>query len=352
MLTEELDYELPETLIATRPTSARDGARMLVVEASGLSHNSVSHWPELVPSGALVVVNDSAVIKARLLGAKQGTGGRVELLLVRCLESSDANGEEEIWEALGRASKGLRAGTLVDFLGLQAEILGEYGEGSLAVRLRASGGVTAALDRVGHVPIPPYLRREDEPDDAVRYQTVYAAVRGSVAAPTAGLHLTVDALSRLKRRGVEVVSVTLHVGIGTFRPVTVPDLNQHVMHRERMLVNSSLEQAIVRARARSAPVIAVGTTVVRALESARDPHRPGHVCTGERETNLLIQPGYSFSIVDGLLTNFHQPRSTLMALVSAFVGTARIREAYSAAIQSGYRFLSYGDAMWLPQRLG
>jgi S-adenosylmethionine:tRNA ribosyltransferase-isomerase len=220
------------------------------------------------------------------------------------------------------------------------------------VRLRSTGreSVTATIEAAGHMPLPPYIRRDDEPLDRERYQTVYARVPGAVAAPTAGLHLSRRLLDRLAARGVELASVTLHVGPGTFRPVSVANLDDHPMHAERFAIAEQASQAIAAARARGAPVLAVGTTVVRALESAADPSRPGHVRAVETETRLLIQPGYRFAVVDGLLTNFHLPGSTLLALVYAFGGVERVRAAYRAAVERNYRFYSYGDAMYLPCR--
>jgi S-adenosylmethionine:tRNA ribosyltransferase-isomerase len=222
-------------------------------------------------------------------------------------------------------------------------------DGLLEVGLWTPGGepVDAAVRACGHVPLPPYIKREDEAFDADRYQTVYARHDGAVAAPTAGLHITNALLGRLAVRGCDVASVTLHVGLGTFQPVTVEDLDQHSMHAERYVVSQSTTDAIARARARGAEVVAVGTTTVRALESAADPDRPGHVLAGAAETRLLVQPGYAWRVVDGLLTNFHLPKSTLLALVAAFAGTERVLGAYRLAVSQRYRFFSYGDAMLL-----
>jgi S-adenosylmethionine:tRNA ribosyltransferase-isomerase len=200
------------------------------------------------------------------------------------------------------------------------------------------------------VPLPPYLKREDEPADAERYQTVFAERMGSAAAPTAGLHLTEAALGRIAERGIALATLTLDVGIGTFRPVAVDDIDRHPMHAESFAVSEALVEAVALARAQGRPVVAVGTTVVRALESAADPERPGAICATSGETRLLVQPGYAFRVVDALLTNFHQPKSTLLALVAAFAGREAVLRAYEIALESGYRFLSYGDAMWLPRR--
>lgn len=346
-----LDYVLPDDLIARRPLAERDASRLLVVDPDGLRHDLVRRWPELVPDGALVVLNDTRVERRRILGRRAQTGGRVELLLTRRIGSGPDEGEER-WECLGRSSKPLRPGSVIDCEPLRFEVLERRDDGTLECRVQTSGGsVDVALEAVGRLPIPPYLGRDDDEDDVVRYQTVFARRPGSSAAPTAGLHLTEAMLDRLRARGVELGQVTLHVGLGTFKPVTVPDLDQHPMHAEVLQVDERLCEQVDQARQRSAPVLAVGTTVVRALESAYDPARPGRLRPLQGETRLLIQPGYAFRVVDGLLTNFHAPQSTLLALVAAFTGLARMQAAYAEAIRERYRFLSYGDAMWIPRRL-
>ncbi len=345
MKTALFDYALPERLVAVRPLSGRDDARLLVLGEEGMEHRAVRDFSELVPEGALVVLNDTRVRNARVLLSKRESGGKVELLLLKAL---GAEGGGELWQALGRANKALRVGTELEAPGLEARVVAN-GE-LLEVRLRAEGGVEAWLERSGHVPIPPYLGRADEPSDAERYQTVFADKLGSVAAPTAGLHLTQAMLERLRARGIVVATLTLAIGLGTFRPVQVDDLDVHPMHAEVLEVSAELALAVDAARARGAPVVAVGTTVVRALETAADPERLGRIRPFSGSTQLLIQPGYAFRVVDQLLTNFHQPRSTLLALVAAFAGLGRVREAYSVAVREGYRFLSYGDAMWLPRR--
>jgi S-adenosylmethionine:tRNA ribosyltransferase-isomerase len=348
--TDLFDYQLPRSAIATHPPVRRDGGRMLVLHSRGIEHRLVQDWPELLEPGSLVVLNDTRVIHARLLGRRAVTGGRVELLLLERV-SADLDERAQLWLALGRASKALRPGSQIEVGSLGVEVLEGRDDGTLLVRLSASDSVDAALSAEGHVPIPPYLERPDEPGDVERYQTVYAARPGSVAAPTAGLHLTEQMIERARERGVALAHVTLHVGAGTFRGVSAGDLDEHPMHSERFEVPPSTADAIARARCRSAAVVAVGTTVVRALEAAADPMRPGHVRHVLGRTDLLIQPGHTFEVVDALLTNFHMPRSTLVALVSAFAGRERLLMAYEAALAAGYRFLSYGDAMWLPRRL-
>jgi S-adenosylmethionine:tRNA ribosyltransferase-isomerase len=363
----ELDYELPQELIAQRPTEEREAARLMVLPHDGgaAEHRGVAELPDLLPPGALVVVNDTRVIPARLLGRKRETGGRIEVLLVRRVgvrEIEVAPGEvrgAEIWRALGKASKPLRFGVDIDVLprspkgpptALAVRLLGRADDdGLLEVALWSPAGepVANAIRACGHVPLPPYIKREDEPEDEARYQTVFARHDGAVAAPTAGLHLTNAMLGRLAVRGCDVASVTLHVGLGTFQPVTVDDLDQHPMHAETYVVSQSTADAIARARSRNAPVVAIGTTTVRALESAADGEHAGLVRPGSAETRLLVQPGHPWRIVDGLLTNFHLPRSTLLALVCGFAGTDRVLDAYRLAVEERYRFFSYGDAMLL-----
>ncbi len=347
MRTALLDYALPTELIATVPLAERDHGRLLVLAPSELGHSSICNLPELLPKGALVVLNDTRVFRARLVGTRPG-GGRAELLLLRRLGPA---GAVERWTALGKPAKRLRPGMQLGFGALGVEVRARDAAGGLELELRADDSVDATLERVGRVPIPPYLGRDDEPLDAARYQTVFARRTGSVAAPTAGLHLSHALLERFRERGVETAQVTLHVGPGTFKPVSADDLDHHDMHSEQVEVGPDVVRAIGRARERGVPVVAIGTTVVRALESARDPRRPGHVRELFDDTRLLIQPGYRFGVVDALLTNFHMPRSTLLALVAAFAGLERTQEAYRAAIVHRYRFLSYGDAMWIPSRL-
>lgn len=361
MRVDAFHFELPPELIAQRPADDREAARLLhVAPDGGVEHRSIAELPSLLPPGALVVLNDTRVIPARLIGNKSETGGRVEIFLVRRVERRDVDvapndvRSTEIWRALGKASKPLRFGSDVKVGDgrLMVRLLGRGDDGLLEVALwTPSGeGIDAAVRACGHVPLPPYIKRDDDAVDADRYQTVFARVDGAIAAPTAGLHVTQALLGRLAVRGCEVATTTLHVGLGTFQPVTVEDLDQHPMHSERFRVSRTTAEAIARARERGAPVVAVGTTVVRALESAADPARDGHVVAREGETRLLIQPGYRFRVVDGLVTNFHLPRSTLLAMVCAFGGTERVLGAYAEAVRQSYRFFSYGDAMLLWRR--
>ena len=379
MRTELFDYDLPESRIAQHPTAHREDSRALEVNREGTAHRAMKDFAEFIPEGAVVVVNDTRVRNARLLGRKRGSGGRVEIFLLE--RQDEIRAGRTIWKALSRANKPLRPGALVEIAGSRpsgsrpsgsrpsgaagepsetgagaesdfvVEVLERSADGEVLVAIDAHGDVDREIETHGHVPLPPYVRRPDEPEDVTRYQTVYAQHLGSVAAPTAGLHLTEETLRRIEARGAEVARVTLHVGLGTFRPVTADDLDEHPMHAEMIRVEQPLIDAVERARARGGPVVAVGTTVVRALESAADPAAPGHVLAYSGETRLLIQPGYDFRTVDALLTNFHMPRSTLLALVSAFAGRERLFAAYQRALDDGYRFLSYGDAMWIPERL-
>ncbi|MEP7127086.1 MAG: tRNA preQ1(34) S-adenosylmethionine ribosyltransferase-isomerase QueA [Byssovorax sp.] len=368
MRRELFDFDLPPERIATHPSAARDGARLLVLDPAHdtLEHGTIVELDARVAAGTLLIVNDTRVVPARLLGTKEQSGGRVEILLVRRVEeASFTQGNRshvaERWRAMGRASKPLRPGALLSFKArgdagpvvLRAQIEQRSADdGLLDVLLFTpdASSIDAALEAAGHMPLPPYLHRADEDEDRERYQTVFARVKGAVAAPTAGLHLSQALLDRLETKGVQRASITLHVGLGTFQPVTADDLDEHPMHSELYEIPEATALAIDAARARGAPVLAIGTTVVRALESAADRARPGCVRAGAGETRILIQPGYGFAVVDQLLTNFHLPQSTLLALVSAFAGRERVLDAYRAAVQNGYRFFSYGDAMLIQSR--
>ena len=350
MRTELLDSVLPDELIARRPLAERDASRLLVLDRGQVSHQRVLDWPALLPEGALVVLNDTRVRRARIHGKRRESGGKVELLLLGCHPELARSDQHEVWSALGRSSKPLRPDVVIDAGRLACRVLERQPDGTLLLAIRAPVAVEQVLAEEGRVPIPPYLGREDDAEDLERYQTVYAARVGSAAAPTAGLHLTPRLFEALHARGIELGRLELDVGLGTFRPVVVDELSEHVMHEERFELDAVLVQQIAAARARGGPVVAVGTTVVRALESAADVERPGQVAAAASTTRLLIEPGYPFRIVDALLTNFHQPKSTLLALVAAFAGLQAMRDAYAAAVAEGYRFLSFGDAMWLPRR--
>jgi S-adenosylmethionine:tRNA ribosyltransferase-isomerase len=338
MLTQDFDYDLPEGAIADRP-APRGESRLLVVDREGTErHRRVRDLPALLRRGDLVILNDTRVIPARLYGQRLGgPGGGIELLLV------ERTGERE-WEALGKPGRRLRPGTALAFEGgLEAEVVTRGDDGRL--RLRFSAAVEPHLERIGHVPLPPYIKRPDEAADRERYQTVFARHPGAIAAPTAGLHLSAEILSALAAAGIEVAYVTLHVGIGTFKPVTAELVHEHHMDAERYTVPEETAADWGRARARGARVLAVGTTVVRTLETAARAGG-GEVRAGSGATELFITPGFPFQAVDLLLTNFHLPRSTLLMLVAAFLGgRERALAVYREAIAAGYRFYSYGDAM-------
>jgi S-adenosylmethionine:tRNA ribosyltransferase-isomerase len=337
----ELDYELPEERIAQAPLPERDGARLLCVRRGELAHahHRVCDLPELL-APSLIVLNDTRVIPARVFATKP-SGGRVEFLL---LERLSAAGERESWSALGKTSKGLRAGmTLQIAPDFRLEVQALRGGGELELTLAADVGVAQALARHGRVPLPPYIRRPAELADRERYQTVFASQPGAVAAPTAGLHLSQPLLAALRARGHEFAYVTLHVGPGTFAPLRGEALAEHRMHQERFVVPEATAEAFERARREGRQVLAIGTTVVRVLESRAT--ADGKLEPGAGSTGIFIYPPYQFRAVDALLTNFHLPRSTLLALVMAFAGIGVVREAYAAAIAERYRFFSYGDAM-------
>ena len=331
----ELDYPLPEALIAQVPAPERAAARLLVLERGGgpLRHARIGDLPAFLHAGDVLVLNDTRVIPARVYG-RRPSGGRLELLFVAPL------GEDGEWEVLVRGvpSRGER----VHLPGGQGEWVAPLGDGRWRLRLALREPALAWLERVGEVPLPPYVRRAPTAADRERYQTVYARAPGAVAAPTAGLHLTRELLGAIAAAGVRVATLTLHVGPGTFLPIRSDDLEQHVMAPEPSDIPPSTVEAIGAARAAGGRVVAVGTTTVRALESAS---ADGALHAGPGAAALFIRPGHSFRVVDGLLTNFHLPRSTLLALVTAFAGWDRIRAAYAEAARLGYRFYSYGDAM-------
>jgi S-adenosylmethionine:tRNA ribosyltransferase-isomerase len=343
VLISEFDYHLPPELIAQEPLPERDASRLLVLdrETGAISHRAFRDLPDLLDPGDLVVMNRSRVIPARLLG-RRSKGGDAEILLVR-------DRGEGRWEAMVRPGRHLRPGQRVaiddDFsVVIESEALAEDGRRHVRLLSRRRD-VAAALERCGHVPLPPYVRRPDRPEDRERYQTVYAHEPGSIAAPTAGLHFTPDTLVRLRARGVETAEVVLHVGPGTFRPVTAARVEDHRLPPEPYLVPPETADAVARARGRGGRVVAIGTTTVRALEASAA--AAGAVTAGSGETALVIVPGFRFQAVDALVTNFHLPRSSLLLLVSAFAGRERVLAAYAEAVRSGYRFYSYGDAMWV-----
>ena len=342
----DFDFALPRELIAQHPAAERSAARLLDAHAEPARDRHVRDLPDLLRAGDLLVVNDTAVIKARLFGVK-ASGGAVEALVER-VEADD------VVIAQVRASKSPKAGSIVRFAGaFDAEVLGRAGSDESLFRLRFPAEPLALLERHGHVPLPPYIERADEGDDIERYQTVFAERPGAVAAPTAALHFDAPLLAALAARGVERAAVTLHVGAGTFQPVRSDRLAEHVMHSERFEVGAAATAAIARARERGGRIVAVGTTSLRALESAALRSGEGEALPPSHgETDLFITPGFRFRVVDLLLTNFHLPRSTLLMLVAAFAGHEQIRALYAHAIAERYRFFSYGDAMLLAREPG
>ncbi len=337
----DFDFALPPDLIAQQPAAERSGSRLLDGRGAAPADRRFAELPDLLQAGDLLVVNDTRVVKARLLGTK-GSGGAVEALVERV----DADGTVL---AQVRASKSPKPGSTIRFAGaFDAEVLGRAGSDGSLFRLRFPADPLALLEAHGHVPLPPYIERGDDADDERRYQTVFAERPGAVAAPTAARHFAAGVLAALDARGVERAAVTLHVGAGTFQPVRSDDLSAHAMHSERFEVGAATASAIARARARGGRIVAVGTTSLRALESAAlRSSDPAVLAPAGGETDLFITPGFAFRVVDLLLTNFHLPKSTLLMLVSAFAGHEHVLALYRHAIAERYRFFSYGDAMLL-----
>ncbi|HZI63647.1 MAG TPA: tRNA preQ1(34) S-adenosylmethionine ribosyltransferase-isomerase QueA [Thermoanaerobaculia bacterium] len=336
MLVADFDYHLPDDRIAQHP-APRGESRLLVLDAEGDErHRRVRDLPDLLQPGDLLVVNDTRVLPARLLGRRAATGARVELLLAEQRSPTE-------WEALAKPGRRTRPGERLRFAdGLEAEVVAKGDDGRH--RLRFSEPVEPHLERLGHVPLPPYIKRPDSPADRQDYQTIFARRPGAIAAPTAGLHFTAALVEALAGRGVALTAVTLHVGLGTFKPVTARLVHEHRMDGERFEIPSEAQLALRRTRDAGGRVVAVGTTVVRALEGSAL-LSGGEVLAGRGATDLFITPGFRFQVVDALLTNFHLPRSTLLMLVCAFAGRDRVLAAYAEAVARGYRFYSYGDAM-------
>jgi S-adenosylmethionine:tRNA ribosyltransferase-isomerase len=357
--TSDFDFDLPDELIAQRPPPERGQSRLLVLsrETGAIEHTSFARVADHLRPGDLLVVNDTRVFPARLVGHRVPSGGAVECLLLRKLpdpsgfpdpESRIPN--PEVWEALMHPGQKLKPGALVlferDDVRVHGEVLARHFQGRRTIRLWTDSGIplVQAIERIGHIPLPPYIARPDEASDRERYQTVYAREAGSVAAPTAGLHFTEHVLDELRARGIERTSLTLHVGYGTFKPVRVENVDEHEVDSEIYTVSSSAAEALTNALQSGRRIIAVGTTTTRALESLTvDP--AGCILPSEGSTSLFIHPGHRFRIVQGLITNFHLPRSSLLILVAAFAGRERVLAAYRAAVENGYRFYSYGDAM-------
>ena len=341
----DFDFALPPRLIAQTPLPERGASRLLVLhkDSGQLEHRDVSRLPEFLRAGDLIVVNDTKVFPARLLGMRVPSGGAVECLLL-------ARRDDDRWDALVHPGQKLQPGARMIFQGAErmvhGEVLDRHFHGRRTVRLWADAGqdLDEAIDEIGHVPLPPYIKRQDERTDRDRYQTVYARERGSVAAPTAGLHFTPEIFQALDAKGVERTAITLHVGYGTFQPVRVTEVEAHAVDPERFSIGDTAADTINRARREGRRIIAVGTTTTRALEFAARAGR-GIIAPQSGRTDLFIYPGFEFRVISGLMTNFHLPMSSLLMLVSAFGGRERVLAAYRDAVAEHYRFYSYGDAM-------
>lgn len=360
MLISDFDYLLPAEQIAQRPLEARDGSRMLVLprDSEQTQHRKFAELPNLLRGDELMVINNARVIPARLFGRRvdtptvayvgppSNTAAEVEILLSRRIDDTT-------WEALVRPGRKMRVGQRVQFGEgeLEAEVVAHSDQGQRTLRFSSptNGDIDILLQRLGHIPLPPYIERADEPADGERYQTVFASSPGAIAAPTAGLHFTPEILEKIRVRGVEICELTLHVGLGTFQPIRSETLEGHSMHSEEYEISRETAQRITRAKKEGRQILAVGTTTVRALEdAAMRASASGSeelLYPGKGEARLFITPGFEFRVVDALLTNFHLPRSTLLALVCAFAGRERMLAAYRHAVQVGYRFYSYGDCM-------
>jgi S-adenosylmethionine:tRNA ribosyltransferase-isomerase len=340
----EFEFDLPPELIAQEPVSERDGARLLFLHrgTGAISHQVVTDLPALLRHNDVLVVNNTRVFPARLLGRRLPGGGRVECLLMGRVGDSD-----DQWEALMHPGQRLGPGARVVFEGartLHGEVIAQRHYGRRVIRLWTADGssIDEVVDAIGHVPLPPYIKRPDRAADRDRYQTVFARQRGSVAAPTAGLHMTERLVDAIEARGVHLVEITLHVGYGTFQPVRVERVEDHRLAPERCEISEPAAARINRALDEGHRIVAVGTTTTRALEAAAD---DGHVRAGVGSTDLFIYPGFKFRVIGGLMTNFHLPRSSLLMLVAAFAGRERVLTAYASAVAERYRFYSYGDAM-------
>ena len=327
----DYDYCLPEALIAQRPAAARDASRLLVVHKDSLEDKNFQNLPELIGADSFLVLNESRVIAARI-NAHKKSGGEREVFFLTPVD-------DYCFTALVKGR--LKVGEVLYVWEYELEAVSQNTDGSWLIR--ASIPFDELLESCGEIPLPPYIRRKADEEDKKRYQTVYANAKGSVAAPTAGLHFTEELLAELERRGVELVRLSLHVGIGTFRPIKTSELSEHKMHEESYFISEESAGRIETLKKAGKKLIAVGTTTVRALEAAAD--NDGKIRAGKGSTELFITPGYRFKAVDGLITNFHLPKSSLMVLVSALIGRERLLDSYAYAVDKGYRFYSYGDAM-------
>lgn len=338
MKKQDFYYELPEELIAQDPLPDRSGSRLLVLDrqSGAVSHHVFTEILDYLRSGDCLVVNDTKVIPARLIGSKVGTEAKIEILLLKRKENN-------IWETLVRPGKKAKPGTKISFGDglLTGEILEVVEEGNRLVQFSYDGIFEEILDRLGQMPLPPYITHQLK--ERERYNTVYAVHEGSAAAPTAGLHFTPELLQEIEEKGVDIARVTLHVGLGTFRPVKAEEITDHHMHSEFYQISEEAAGKINRARSGNGRVICVGTTSCRTVESAADEN--GHIRAGSGWTEIFIYPGYRFKVLDGLITNFHLPESTLIMLVCALAGREQVMKAYEEAVEERYRFFSFGDAM-------
>ena len=339
MTTDDFDYELPKELIAQTPLSKRDESKLLVLdkETGDVTHKKFYDIIDYLNPGDALVINDTKVIPARIIGEKVDTGAVIELLLLKDLGDT--------WECLAKPQKRLKVGTIISFGNndLKAKVIEIKDEGITIVKLIYDGILMEILERLGSMPLPPYIHEKLADKD--RYQTVYAKDYGSAAAPTAGLHFTKDLLKRIEEKGVKIVHITLHVGLGTFRPVMVSDVTKHIMHSEHYIVTKEACDILNEVREKGNRIIAVGTTSVRTLETIMQNKTKFEPMVGD--TSIFIYPGYKFKAVDALITNFHLPKSTLVMLVSAFASRDKILNAYKIAIKNDYRFFSFGDAMFI-----
>jgi S-adenosylmethionine:tRNA ribosyltransferase-isomerase len=346
-LLNDYNYDLPENLIAQKPVSQRDRSKLLFLhkETGELSHHKFYDICDLLLPKDLLVLNDTRVIPARLFGKKK-TGGKAEVFILDYPGTHENTGDNElVLRCLIKASKGPKNGAPLFFgQGLQGRVM-DGQNGIYTVTFSSTNNFERLLDKIGHVPLPPYIKRNDCKDDRTSYQTVYASKKGAVAAPTAGLHFSKELLKKIEKKGIKIVTVTLHVGYGTFLPVRVSDIRDHKIHSEWYSISEEAAQIINRAKMKGRRIIAVGTTCVRTLEYASD--QRGNVAHGSGNCDLFIYPGYRFKVVDAMITNFHLPKSTLLMLVSAFAGRENILNAYQSAIDKQYRLFSYGDAMFI-----
>lgn len=340
MKTEDFDYELPEYLIAQTPLEKRDASKLLILDKDTgmIEHRIFTDIIDYLQSGDVLVVNDTKVIPARLYGEKEETGAIIELLMLKDVGN-------DIWQCLSKPAKRIKKGTIISFGNglLTAECVDIKEEGIRFMKFHYEGILYEVLDKLGEMPLPPYIHEKLEEKD--RYQTVYAKNLGSAAAPTAGLHFTEELLTKIKNKGVMIVPITLHVGLGTFRPVNVEDIESHKMHSEFYVMSKETADILNQAKRENRPIIGVGTTTTRTLESVMSLYGEFKECSGW--TDIFIYPGYHFQAIDHLITNFHLPKSTLVMLVSALAGRENILNAYKEAIEKEYRFFSFGDSMFI-----